>query len=244
MFIVETEMLRAPRSSPQYQAENVERRARVTASEYERFVGYAVLGQRFESGHVLALRRWPASSIGPAYTSIWHQLPTGTWRMYSNAPAEQSCARYTDSAMHDLVQAPIRLTWTDPYRLQIDLRNVGLEWEIDFRRSWMTSAFNASRLVLPDAALAAKPALRALERMAGWLKVGTILLTGVMPNGQQYRVLPRRLWLMEDSRAWLHGASLGLPQRDGENARFGTLSVPTSGALAFMSARFTPAGLR
>lgn len=37
----------------------------------ERFAGYGVMGLPFASGHVLAMRRFPSSSIGPAYTSVW-----------------------------------------------------------------------------------------------------------------------------------------------------------------------------
>ena len=38
----------------------------------ERFAGYGVMGLPFASGHVLAMRRFPASSIGPGYSSVWH----------------------------------------------------------------------------------------------------------------------------------------------------------------------------
>ena len=36
----------------------------------DRFSGYAVIGLPFSSGHVLALRCFPASSLGAAYTSV------------------------------------------------------------------------------------------------------------------------------------------------------------------------------
>src|SRR5689334_16071506 len=49
----------------------------------DRFTGYAVMGLPFRSGHVLALRRFPASSIGPGYTSVWHRDPRGDWTFYS-----------------------------------------------------------------------------------------------------------------------------------------------------------------
>jgi hypothetical protein len=45
----------------------------------ERFAGYGVMGLPFRSGHVLAMRRFPASSIGPACTSVWHRSPDGRW---------------------------------------------------------------------------------------------------------------------------------------------------------------------
>jgi len=243
MSVAEDAMLHAPRSSPQWHAEVVERRAHIPTDDHERFVGYAVLGQRFRSGHVLALRRWPATSIGPAYTSVWHQLPDGRWRLYADAPAAQSCARYIDSATSSSWEGRIRLAWSDPYRLCVDVRGVGLEWNIDFRRTWITRAFTAARAVLPDAALAADPMSRALEWMAR-AGLGVTGLSGVMPNGHNYRALPRRIWLMDDARAWLNGVNLGPPQRGAVGARIGTLTVPTCGALAFVSARFTRPPLR
>lgn len=236
-------MLQAPRSSPQWHAEVVERRAHIPPDGDERFVGYAVLGQRFQSGHVLALRRWPATSIGPAYTSVWHRSPDDTWRLYADVPPAQSCARYIDSAMSSSWEGRIRLAWSDPYRLCVDVRGVGLEWNIDFRRTWITRAFTAARSVLPDAALATEPVSRALEWMArACLGVGG--LSGVMPSGHYYRALPRCIWLMDDARAWLNGVNLGPPERAAVNPRIGSLTVPTCGALAFVSAQFTRPPLR
>ena len=40
------------------------------AGSEERFNGYGVMGLPFASGHVLAMRRFPASSIGPGAGSI------------------------------------------------------------------------------------------------------------------------------------------------------------------------------
>ena len=51
-------------------------------------------GVSFASGHVLALRCFPASSIGPGYTSLWHRDPDGRWTFYATVPPAQSCARY------------------------------------------------------------------------------------------------------------------------------------------------------
>ena len=44
---------------------NIEESAAVPACKGDRFAGYAVIGLPFRSGHVLALRRFPASSVGP-----------------------------------------------------------------------------------------------------------------------------------------------------------------------------------
>ena len=39
--------------------------------------GYGLKGLPFASGHVLAMRRFPTSSIDPACTSVWHRDPAG-----------------------------------------------------------------------------------------------------------------------------------------------------------------------
>jgi hypothetical protein len=41
----------------------------------ERFTGYGVMGLPFRSGHYLAMRHIPASSIGPEYRTVWHYAP-------------------------------------------------------------------------------------------------------------------------------------------------------------------------
>ena len=63
-------------------------RAVIEAIEYDNVMsaepgdvlsGWGVLGVPFQSGHVLALRRYVVSSLAPAYTSIWHRDPAGRW---------------------------------------------------------------------------------------------------------------------------------------------------------------------
>ena len=56
----------------------------------ERFNGYAGMGVPFKSGHILAMRRFSFTSIGPGYTSVWHRNPAGEWFFYTTAPARQS----------------------------------------------------------------------------------------------------------------------------------------------------------
>jgi hypothetical protein len=69
------------------------------AGDEERFAGYGIMGLPFMSGHVLAMRRFPASSIGPAYTSIWHRDPAGRWVFWQDQPAELACPRHFSAAI-------------------------------------------------------------------------------------------------------------------------------------------------
>lgn len=69
------------------------------------------------------------------------------------------------------------------------------------------------RYLVPDTLLATAPALRAVEWIANSsLDVGTVRLSGVMPNGSSYRVLPRHIWLMADARRQI-GATAGPLER-------------------------------
>jgi hypothetical protein len=78
----------------------------------DRFAGYAVLGLPFRSGHVLVLRRFPASSIGPGYTSVWHRDQRGVWTFYSTIDPELGCSRYFGCEIRRNVVGPIDIEWT------------------------------------------------------------------------------------------------------------------------------------
>ena len=69
--------------------ERLEEEAPLPSGRGERFAGWGVLGQPFVSGHVLALRRFVRSSVGPGYTSVWHRTPDGKWWFVQDAPPER-----------------------------------------------------------------------------------------------------------------------------------------------------------
>ena len=79
---------------PRDVAARLERAPRLPDGTGERFRGYGVVGLPLASGHVLALRRHTASSIGPAYTCVWLRDPDGRWTFYADAPPNVSCARF------------------------------------------------------------------------------------------------------------------------------------------------------
>ncbi len=97
----------------------------------DRFSGYAVIGQPFSSGHVLALRCFEASSLGTAYTSVWHRDPNGRWTFHQNVPPEQSCPRYFGAAITENTTQAIRIEWTDRRRFRVTVDAPGeIVWEI------------------------------------------------------------------------------------------------------------------
>ena len=104
----------------------VEAEAALPTGTEERFAGYGIMGLPFASGHVLALRRFPASSIGPGYTSAWHRDPAGTWAFYADVDPRLSCSRFFGDAFARSERGAISMTWADPWRLTIEVPAAGL----------------------------------------------------------------------------------------------------------------------
>src|SRR6266516_6212777 len=94
--------------------EELERTADLPRGEEERFFGYGVMGLPFRSGHVLGLRRFPSSSIGPGYRSVWHRDPHGRWTFYQDQPAELACTRYVGAEGEEVRGVPSRIDGTGP----------------------------------------------------------------------------------------------------------------------------------
>ena len=63
--------------TPRAVVDAIERDTFVPSGPGDVFSGYGVIGLPFRSGHVLALRRFFASSLGPPYTSISASRPGG-----------------------------------------------------------------------------------------------------------------------------------------------------------------------
>jgi hypothetical protein len=80
----------------------------------ERFAVYGLMGVPFSSGHVLAMRRSPASSVGPAYTSVWHRNPNGGWEFWQDQDDEFACPRYFSRALAESRRCTIGLDCIRP----------------------------------------------------------------------------------------------------------------------------------
>ena len=140
-------------SEPREIIGNIEKTAFLPPGKADRFAGYAVIGLPFRSGHVLALRRFPASSLGPGYTSVWHRSPAGIWTFYSTVPPEQGCSRYFGKEIRSYFRASPRIakaSWTGPNRRRTgprlaacrDLRAVYRHWAFTIPKPSSASAKN------------------------------------------------------------------------------------------------------
>jgi hypothetical protein len=226
--------------SASVQAAEIERHAGLPAGAGERFTGYGVMGLPFASGHVLALRRFPASSIGPAYTSVWHRDPAGRWEFWQDQPDEQACSRYFGPALAGTRRARVELDWTGESTLQIAIAEAGLSWTVTLEASAATRALNAIGTLVPDRAWRTPLVLAVMGPAAGKvLRAGRVAMTGMAPDGHAFVVNPQRIWLIAKSSARLGDQHLGPPGPLGEQARLGDFWIPQRGVFAIGPAFFT-----
>ncbi|MDA0353429.1 MAG: hypothetical protein O3A10_14655, partial [Chloroflexi bacterium] len=111
---------------PRTLAEAVELAVAPEIDRDEYLGGYGLLGLQFDSGHLLAMRRVPVSSYGPAYTSLWHRDPAGDWTIYLDVPPFQGCPRYFGSALKGAVETPIDLNWTGDHDFSLSVPELDL----------------------------------------------------------------------------------------------------------------------
>lgn len=196
--------------TPREVATSMERGTALPAGVDERFTGYGVIGLPFASGHYLAFRDFVASSIGPAYRSVWHRDPTGAWTVYSSTPPEQSCSRYIGAVMaNPPVTTPVDVTWLADAQVRIRVDDV-IDWTLQMAETPATRLMTAMGQHLPATAWTNRAVLGVMGRMAGpMLSAGRMRLTGDMPNGHDFRAAPRRIWAIPSGAATVSGRDIG-----------------------------------
>lgn len=173
------------------------------------FSGWGVVGLPFQSRHVLALRRCVASSIGPAYTSVWHRDPLGSWTFYSTVSPDCSCARYYGGQVDRNVVTAIDLEWPTPWTLHV----------------------RVGRLVSWHLALRASTASRGLG-------LGSIHHRRRTPNGHRFTMHLRQWWGIDASSARVSGLDIGPRCTRGTPALLDEMGLPCYGVVAVTSLRF------
>ena len=217
-----------------------EQSAALEPGDDERFSGYGVMGLPFSTGHVLAMRRFPVTSIGPGYRSVWLRRPSGSWTIYADAPPAVSCARYFGAALEAVVQCPITVTWTGDAAFSVRIGgDVDLAWDLELASTPVTRAMTAALAALPASALENKAVLKAMGAASGpVLRAGRLGLTGAVPNGQGFRAKPRRVWFVSRSSASLKGEDLGRLQPLRVQTRLGGFWIPQRGIFLIGASSF------
>lgn len=230
-------MLHPP--DPRTLAQRIEQTPSLPPGPEERFRGYAVLGIGYASGHVLALRRFPHTSLGPAYTSVWHHSPDRHWTIYTDIDASLSCPRYFGRAITATRTTPIAVTWTGPHTLMVSMEQPSLEWMLQLSSTPATRAFNVANRLCPERARRTTGVLSIMARASGaMLDAGTIRLHGRVPNGQSFAAVPRSIWTVDRGAAILGGRDLGRVRFLLRQIRLADLLIPRRGIFAAADAYF------
>ncbi len=228
--------------SPRTLVESVERNPVLPSGPDERFTGFGVLGVPFSSGHILALRHFAASSVGPGYTSVWVRDPAGVWTMHSTADPGSACPRYFGSALASASTGGISLRWRDGHSFSVDVGDgLDLSWDLALAATPVTRLMSAVCGAVPERLWRSPAFLRAMGAVAGpVLGAGHIGLTGRVPNRQSFAARPRRMWFVRSSTAHLGGHSLGHVSAQPVQDRLGDFWIPQRGIFMIGSSLFEP----
>lgn len=220
--------------------EDVERHAELPPGSGERFAGYGVMGLPFLSGHVLGMRRFPASSIGPGYRSVWHRDPRGQWTFYQDQPADLACTRYFGAGVDEVREGPVEIDWTGPRSFEVRAGDGELEWTIEVGSTAVTRLLHGVGSLLPPRAWRSPAVLAPMSRVAGVaLRAGRVRLTGRAPNGQQFVANPLTMWVATRSSATIEALDLGEMGPAPTQARLEDFVIPQRGLFVVGRAFFT-----
>ena len=224
--------------------DELERRPELPPGSEERFSGYGVMGLPFRSGHVLGLRRFPASSIGPGYRSVWHRDPSGRWTFYQDQPADLACTRYFGAQVDEVRQGPIQIEWTGPRRLEVRAGDGDVQWTTEVASTMVTRLLTGVGSRLPAPAWRSPPVLAVMSRVAtAALGAGRVRLVGLAPNGQRFVANPLAIWVASIARAAVGGADLGEMGPAPEQAHLREFALPQRGMFVIGRTYFTdPSG--
>ncbi len=226
---------------PRDYAERLERAPGLPAGSDERFQGYGVMGAPFNSGHVLAMRRFTASSVGSGYTSVWHRDPIGAWTFYADTDPLHACTRYFGSDVQLAVECPIELSWPTPRTLRITIESAAFTWETEFAPTLATRMLNTMARLMPDRLRKDRRVLSLMAAIAGpALGAGRLGVHGLAPHGQQFVANPMVLWSIARGTARIGETDLGQPGSLPIQTRLGDFWIPQRGLFAVGRAFFEP----
>ena len=118
-----------------------------------RLDSWPVIGVPFASGDLLAMRRFPASSVGPGYTSLWHRSPSGRWTFYQDQEPLVACPRAFGPEIDEAVVTDIALEWTAADEFVIEFADpVRLRWTVRLAATPVTRMLSAVVSVIPNLA--------------------------------------------------------------------------------------------
>ena len=207
--------------------------------------GFAVVGLPFASGDLLCLRRFPASTFGPGYTSVWHREPAGNWTVYTSITPDLSCPRFIGAAASRVVaETTIEVAWTSPADLVVRVPAADLRWNMRAASTSVTRMMNFMMSLMPAVLFRSNVVLSIMSAMStAMLAAGRFRLRGHVPNRQWFQAGPRRVWMMREASASIAGRDLGPPTPLPVQAMLGEVPLPQRGVLmlgAFSFEAYSP----
>ncbi len=219
--------------NPPQITEQIEREQILIEGRGEHFSGFAIMGVSFSSGYVLAMRRFPKSSLGKGYTSVWLRDPIGKWTFYQDRPPEFACSRYYGKVLSRIVQTKIEIDWIGSRILVVRLSSEGLSWKIVLEETKATRVINKIAKWMPDSLWQKESIMKAMGKVASIiLKTGKLTLAGKVPNGQNFVSNPKLIWLISESKAVFKGQDLGMIHPLPEQIKLGEFWIPQRGLFA------------
>lgn len=196
----------------------------------EEVKGFGVVALPFASGDVLCLRRFPQSSFGPGYDSVWHRSPQGAWTVYTTIAPELSCPRFIGADVSRAVETPIEVAWSGPFELAVRVPAAGLDWRMRMASTPVTRLMNVMMALMPAALYRSNLVLALMSTMSTLLlAAGRFRLWGRAPNRQWFQAGPRRIWMIPEAGAAIDGRDLGPLGPLATPAAVGDFALPQRG---------------
>ncbi len=107
-----------------------------------------------------------------------------------------------------------------------------LDWSLTASSTRLLDLLNTMSAALPLASWRPQPLIRSRERMAHALGMGHLQMTGTMPSGHTGKLMPKKMYLVDQAHATLDGVELGRPVQLRDNPRIGDVALPARGVLA------------
>lgn len=200
--------------------------------DHEYVMGWGLLSQAFDSGHVLALRVFPAGTFG-GFRAVWHRDPVGRWSIYvDSAEPETACPRYFGAATHHTGATDIGVEWTGPATVRVTMDRPSLDWTFTASTTPVLDAVNAVNAAMPPASWRSRPIERSRELLARALGLGPFRMTTTTPSGHRMTLMPKSMYFVDSARAVLSGHDLGRPVRTPHLPRIGAVDLPARAVLA------------
>jgi hypothetical protein len=229
-------------AEPKDLVDSLEQGTKLPSGDEERFSWYGVLGVPFTSGNLLAMRRFPASSLGESYTSVWHRNPQGRWTIYTSVAPQMACPRYFGSAIDETGVREIQISWTGPRDFTLSIvEDPALKWHLSLGQTPVTRLIDAVVGVLPDALWRKEAVLKAMGKAGGlMLRAGRLGLAGQVPNGQRFLLKPKHISVIQSSTARMANQDLGSVGALPVQTRLGDFWIPQRGMFVIGHAFFEP----